>query len=114
MIQYTPAKGKALGNVLSMTVPLKNRDVVLELIEAPEFYEVETSDGKRYPANKEIRHYRGIVRGQPNSVVALTFYRDEIMGIVATNEGNFNIAKEKKSGKHLVFLESNLKELPPF
>jgi predicted Zn-dependent protease len=43
-------------------------------------------------------------------VVALTFYEDEIMGVVSTSEGNFNISKEKTSGKHLIFHENNLKD----
>jgi hypothetical protein len=108
-IQYTPSKGQKLGNALAFKLPLKNKNVELELLEAPSSYEVVTSDGQRYPANSEIKHYQGTVKGQPGSVVALTFYEDEIMGFVATDEGNYNISKENASGKHLVFLESNLK-----
>jgi hypothetical protein len=84
------------------------------LLESPLSYEIVTSDGQKYPASKEIKHYSGIVKGQSNSLVALTFYRDEIMGFIATDEGNFNISKEKSSGKHLVFPDKNLKEKPHF
>ena len=32
------------------------------------------------------------------------------MGIIATNEGNINNAKNKQSGKHIFYNEKNLKE----
>ncbi|MDR1197759.1 MAG: M12 family metallo-peptidase, partial [Prevotellaceae bacterium] len=110
-VQYIP---KRLGSALTLTIPLKTVDVVLELIESPFSYEVVTSDGHRYSANNEIKHYKGIVKGAPNSIAALTIYRDEIMGIIATDEGNYNIYKEKLSGQHLVFSENNLKDKSMF
>jgi len=98
---------------ISLTLPLKNKNMVLELLEVPESfynYYVVTSDGKDFSANREIKHYRGIVKDNKNSLVAITFYEDEIMGLVCTAEGNFNIVKDKQSGNHIFYNDRNLKE----
>jgi hypothetical protein len=94
-----------------MVIPLANKKFILELIEVPEYfydYEVVTSDGKTYSANKNIKHYRGIIKGDNNSLAAITLYNDEIMGVIATNEGNFNITKDINSMKYILFNDNNL------
>jgi hypothetical protein len=61
--------------------------MVLELVEVPEYfynYEVGTSDGKILPANRGIKHYRGVVKNIKNSLVAITFYKNEIIGLIST------------------------------
>jgi len=99
------------SNVKAMN--LRMLDITLELVEAPKYfynYVVTTSSGGRFSANRNIKHYRGIVQNDPNSLVAITIYEDEIMGLVCTAEGNFNIAKESRSGKHVFYNDNNLKE----
>lgn len=102
-----------LSEALSITLPINNEHVRLELLEVPiSFYdyEVVTSDGQRLPASQDIRHYRGIVEGDMNSVVSMSFMKDEVMGIVATDKGNFNLSLDRKSGKLLFFNDKNLKD----
>ena len=103
-------------SAMNLTIPTKNnQNMILELVEVPEYfydYKVVTSDGDTFPANRDIKHYRGVVRGETNSLVAITFYEDEIMGLVCTDEGNFNIVKDRLSGKHLFYNDKNLKEKP--
>ena len=101
------------SKAINLVMPLKSENITLELIEAPESfyrYEVMTSSGKKFPANKDIKHYRGIVKGKENSLVAITFYEDEIIGLICTDEGNFNLVKDYQSGKHLFYNERNLIE----
>lgn len=101
---------------INLLIPMGNKNMVLELTEVPEYfydYVVTTSCGQNFSANKDIKHYRGVVRGESNSIVAITFYENEIMGLVCTNEGNFNIAKSK-SGKHIFYNDNNLKEKMDF
>jgi len=101
------------SKAINLVVPLKNKSMVLELIEVPENfydYEVLTSDGKKFAANKEIKHYRGVVKDDENSLVAITFYKNEIIGLIGTDDGNFNIVKDKKTGKHLFYNDQNLKK----
>jgi hypothetical protein len=38
-------------------------------------------------------HYRGIVEGDDQSVAALSFYNDDLMGFYATSDGNYDIGK---------------------
>jgi len=102
-----------LSEALSITLPFNNEHVHLELLEVPDSfygYEVVTSDGQRLPASQDIRHYRGIVKDDMNSVVAMSFLENEVTGIVATDEGNFNLSLDRKSGKHVFFNDKNLKD----
>ncbi|WP_439489413.1 M12 family metallo-peptidase [Algoriphagus sp.] len=83
----------------------------LELIEVPDSfynYNVLTSDGKELPANRNIKHYRGTVKGESNSLVAISFFEKEVIGVVSTSDGNFNISLDKESGKHLYYNEKNV------
>ena len=98
---------------MNLLMPTGNKNIILELVEVPEYfydYTVTTASGESFPANRDIKHYHGVVSGEKNSVVAISFYEDEIMGIVCTDEGNFNIAKDKQSGKHIFYNDQNLKE----
>ena len=102
---------------MDLLLPLNNETMILELIEVPEDfygYIIRTSEGETFAANKEIKHYRGIVNGDIHSVVAITFYEDEIMGLICTDEGNYNIAKDKQSNKYILYNDKNLKETSPF
>ena len=96
---------------MNLMLPLNNKNITLELIEVPEdFYDytLMTGEGEQISASENIKHYRGSVKGENNSLVAITFFKDEIMGLICTDEGNFNIVKDKQSGKHLVYNEQNL------
>lgn len=67
-----------LREAIVLTIPLKNEAIQLEIVEVPiSFYNysVTTSDGQRFPANQQIKHYRGIVKDDPNSSVAISFWR---------------------------------------
>jgi hypothetical protein len=72
-------------------------------------YSVTLSEGDKRNSNKNIHHYRGIVKGDNNSIVALSIFENEIIGIISTDEGNFNISLDKESGKHIYFNENNLR-----
>jgi len=102
---------------MNLTIPMNNKNMVLELVEVPESfynYVVMTSDGEQISANRDIKHYRGVVRDEQNSLAAITVYENEVIGLICSDEGNFNIVKDKQSGKHLFFNDKNLKERTPF
>jgi hypothetical protein len=104
-------------NALNLTLPLNSRNMVLELLEVPEFfydYTILTSNGVRYSANRDIKHYRGVVRGEENSLVAITFCENEVMGLICTDEGNFNLVKDNQSSKHIFYNEKNQIEKQDF
>ena len=98
---------------LNLTLPLKNKDITLELVEVPKYfyaYEIIAKDGESFPVSRDIKHYRGIVKDNYNSIAAVTFFEDEIMGLVCTDEGNFNIVKDSVSGKFIYYNSNNLIE----
>ncbi|MDR2041609.1 MAG: M12 family metallo-peptidase [Tannerella sp.] len=114
---YDASKPENAGSAISLDIPLEKGNLSLELMEVPEAfydYEVVTSDGETYPANRNFRHYRGIVKNDSNSRVAVSFLDNEIMGLIATDEGNLVIGKENLYGKHLLYNDKNLAEKPSF
>ncbi|HLW50058.1 MAG TPA: hypothetical protein VKZ78_03735 [Sphingobacteriaceae bacterium] len=84
-----------LGEAILLTIPLQTGQLDLEIQQvASSFYNytVSTSDGRQMPANKETKHYRGIIKDDPNSLVAISFWENEVMGLIANDLGNFNFA----------------------
>ncbi|MDR2118418.1 MAG: zinc-dependent metalloprotease [Tannerellaceae bacterium] len=61
-----------------------------------------------------FKHYRGAVKDNPSSIVDLTCFDNEIMGLICTDEGNYNLALDAQSGKHLLFNDKALKQRPSF
>ena len=102
----------SLDKAIIVTIPLKKRQIQLELVEVQASfynYRVVTTDGKITAARKDIKHYRGIVTNDPNSIVAISFLDNEAMGLIATDEGNFNLGLDFNQNKHIFYNEKNLK-----
>lgn len=115
--RYSPLSMRNAGKAIDMEIPLSaDRKMEIEIVDVTDTYryEVVTDKGHRYPPNKNIRHYRGIVKDNANSIVALTCFGNEIMGIIATEKGNFNIAYDKVTGLHVFYNDRNLKDKYPF
>ena len=120
VFDYTPVKTRSnamASPAVKLRLPIGNAYKNIELIEVPDnFYDyvVTTSSGETYPANRNIKHYRGIVEGDSTSLVALSFYNDEMSGIIATDDGNYNVGKSEQLGKHILYNDKNLKEKQEF
>lgn len=98
-----------MGNAIELTLM---DGVHLELLKVQDSfydYNVTLSEGEKRASNRNIHHYRGIVKGDNKSIVALSIYENEVKGIISTDEGNFNISLDIESGKHVYFNEKNLK-----
>src|SRR5690606_8121810 len=106
----------SLDTAMLLLIPKKDGEFQLELVEVPaSFYEYQViaSDGSKHSANPRNRHYRGVVKGDSNSLVAISFLENEIMGVIATDEGNFNIALDRQSNQHILYNDKNVIEKPP-
>ena len=120
VFDYTPVKTRSNATAspaVKLRLPIGNAYKNIELIEVPDnFYDyvVTTSSGETYQANRNIKHYRGIVEGDSTSLVALSFYNDEMSGIIATDDGNYNVGKSEQLGKHILYNDKNLKEKQEF
>ena len=61
---------------INLSIPYKTKEIVLELVEVPEYfydYEIITSDWERFAPNKAIKHFRGVVKDDESSLVALIY-----------------------------------------
>ena len=114
IFQYDKSSAKNLKTSMLLLIPLGGKNLQLELQEYRMDYQVTTSSGQKILPDKNIRHYHGIVKDDPQSIVAITFGEYEVMGLVATCEGNFNLALDRQSGDHIFYNDNNLKQKPEF
>lgn len=59
-------------------------------------------------------YYRGAVSGDPNSLVAISIFKDEVMGFVTKAEGNYTIGRLEgdADGTHILYRDNDLHEAP--
>ena len=93
---------------ITFLIPLGQKNLLLEIQEVIIEYQLITSSDQNVRPCKENRHYQGIVKDDPNSLVALTFGKDEIIGMVAMDEGNFNLIFDRELGKYVFYNEKNV------
>ncbi len=114
--------GSPSAEGLSVNLPSVGRSkqkMTLDLVEVPaSFYDyvVVTSSGGRYYGDAtKGRHYRGVVRGKENeSLVALSLYEGEMMGVVSVDGGNLNIGKLQGEDAHILYNDQDLASPPSF
>jgi hypothetical protein len=55
-------------------------------------------------------YYKGVVEGMPNSVVAISIFDDEVMGMIATDEGNFVLGPidNNREKQHILYNDQDL------
>ena len=107
LIRYNKTAAENLSTSITMLIPLNDGNIALELLKVGMDYQIRTSDNQILMPNKNIRHYHGIVKDDPHSIVAITFGEDEIIGLVATGEGNFNLTIDPQSGEHIFYNDKN-------
>jgi hypothetical protein len=117
-----PAILDAEVSTFTLPLPAAGGPVELELVKAkvltPDFA-VFTNNSKGLPVPvEEGAHYRGVVKGDPNSLAAVSIFRDEVMALYSTEkEGNFilgRLEEEDALGDHILYAEKDLKEQIPF
>ncbi|MEO6758129.1 MAG: M12 family metallo-peptidase, partial [Saprospiraceae bacterium] len=106
---------------ISLTVPNAHGDnFELELVKVdlltPDFTLGTLGDNAQdnlpYPGGV---HYRGIVRGHPESVVALSVFKDGLMAMIADENGNYQIGKmEDGTNRYILYRSTDLKAVNPF
>ncbi len=104
---------KDLSNsAISFKIPLGREVVDIDLLEVPDSfhdYEVTNEKEERFFVNKnQARHYRGVIRGEANSIVAISFFDENVMGIISNEDGNYNIGKIDDSDQLIIYNDLNL------
>ncbi len=106
---------------IQIPVPVSSRSlIVLTLhrheIFAPDFHLYTSSDPGHAVDYTPGLHYRGIVEGDPNSLVAISIFENQIMGMVATDEGNYVLGPmmDDKENRHVFYNDRDLETIIPF
>jgi hypothetical protein len=103
---------------MTLVIPSQTRnvDVEVELVKVdiftPDFQVTLGSTGRATEVELGT-HYRGIVKGDEHSVVSFSFFEHEVMGLVATHEGNFVLGKLQGTdwdGEHIFYNDKDLLE----
>lgn len=109
---------KALSNLLtssnesiSFSLPgIQKNDLNLLLVEvAIQDFTIRTSSGIKIK-NHKAKHFRGIIRGEPKSIVSLSIFEDDIMGIISpeNKSGNLVLGKIKDSDDYILYEDSDI------
>ncbi len=99
---------------IELDVPYGNTIFTLELVKKTnldENFKVETSQTSEIGYTKGV-FYQGIVKGDTESVVALSFFEEELYGMVANANGNYvlgRIEKKNNTEQYLFYKDKDLK-----
>ena len=107
------------GDAVSLTLPWENgSSITLDLVPAKNFsagFQVHTasSGGAAFESDKGV-HYWGIVQGNPASLVTLSLFDGEIMGMIEFDNERFTIGllPASQNRTHILFKNSDVKEAP--
>jgi len=104
---------------LSIKVPINSHNSLdLQLVKVDIFSDdyqmIEEPSGKVLDIDRGT-HYRGIISGKENSLVAISIYQDEVAGFISDNkmEGNYVLGKiqdaTSKINQHIIYLDTDMK-----
>jgi hypothetical protein len=101
---------------LRFAIPSADGEIELELVQVeiltPDFF-VSTDVQDQVAVQKAI-HYRGILRGDPNSIACLTVSESGLMGMMANESGAYELGEmEDGSGNYIYYKTQQLKALSP-
>ena len=110
------------ANSISINLPLGNKEnVELEIHQVNIFAgETNVTSMNNGLVSKEDYQaglfYRGKVKGQETSLVALSFFEDEVMGVISFGGHNYNLEKLNNHGTetYVIYHDQSLGELPSF
>jgi len=112
---------KTKPEALTMSVPSStNGNLELELVKvnvyAPDFT-VTTNKNETFRALSKEVHYRGVVKGNPQSIVAISVFDQRVMGMISLAEGNLILGEvegNNTSHKHVLYNDKDLKSKSNF
>ncbi|EZH74134.1 hypothetical protein ATO12_14770 [Aquimarina atlantica] len=106
-------------NTMNLSIPGKKSAMSLDLVKVSirtdDFSAVDMPSGKVL-SRDNIAHYRGIVKGQSNSLVALSFYEDKVSGFISIDgqDGNMVVGPVNNSKNHILYKDKEVSYLYDF
>jgi Metallo-peptidase family M12/Reprolysin family propeptide len=69
-----------------------------------------TNPGEKFNYENTALHYRGTIRGKPNSFAAISILNNELVAVLSDEKGNINIGliKSSAAGEHIIYREEDL------
>jgi Metallo-peptidase family M12/Secretion system C-terminal sorting domain/Reprolysin family propeptide len=100
---------------MEFVLPYKGKSIVLEMVQKsvlnPDFQVSIHHSAQKFTYQQGL-YFRGNVKGEPQSLVALSFFDNEIYGMISTeNDGNIvlgRIEKENNRKTYIVYSDRNL------
>ena len=121
VMRFDPQAARALLSTrpkhIALSIPATGGALVLDLeaadITAPGFV-VRTSSGEVLVAEPVALHYRGTIRGREGSLVAISIYEKEVMGLIGDTDGDIVLGRLANdiAGLHVLYNESDLLASP--
>lgn len=91
------------GDEITFKLDLSRKDIFSE------GFQVVNENGEKADITAGL-HYQGIVNGDPNSLVAVSVFENEISGVISYKKGNFNFGKMKDSEEYAIYPDRILNE----
>ncbi|MBC5836135.1 T9SS type A sorting domain-containing protein [Flavobacterium sp. F372] len=95
-----------------------NNEITLDLykeVEAFSSLSIQTSDGNPIDVNAlKAVFYRGIIKGNENSLVSISIFENEISGFISNDNGNLVLGKLKSSNEMILYHDKDLYDKPVF
>jgi Metallo-peptidase family M12 len=111
--QLLEARPEAMRMPVSSAI---SGDIELELVKVNLYasdFSVVTDKNEKFKAVEKEVHYRGIVKGNDNALVALSIFDNKLMGVISLpDEGNLVLAELEGSNpghKHVIYKDRDLK-----
>ncbi|MFZ4590682.1 MAG: zinc-dependent metalloprotease [Ignavibacteria bacterium] len=102
---------------ITLQIPVdskKNMSIELQEVEllTKDFKSISVnSDGKRLEKYKGGIYYRGIVKGESNSIAAISVFENLVMGVISCEEGTFNLGPVSDNSNNSNYIIYNEKDL---
>lgn len=106
---------KGDNDFIQFQLPVSERaDMKINLMRRQIFTEdftVQLSDGSSLNYTGGL-YYQGVVEGMPNSLVAISVFDDEVMGMIATDEGNLVLGpiENNREKQHVLYNDNDLEK----
>ncbi len=103
----------ARPDAINIQVPYLSQNIQLELVRVDvlsDDFKTYTSDSPEKAVNYSPGlYYRGIVEGDVSSTVAISFFEDDVIGMISTEElGNITFNKMEDADRYLIYSDRDL------
>ncbi len=104
-------------DALEIDIPFENTVATVQLIrsnviDAQTVFTSQSGQGKQPLTYTPGAYYYGVIKNQPHTVVAISFFDDNIIGVIANDNGNYVLGKrntsDTQSNEYLIYNDKDL------